>query len=364
MSILYGKFEMPEKIELEKKSATPTFGRFLAEPFSKGFGHTIGNTLRRILLSSLEAPAIVSLRIEGVAHEFMPVDGVQEDMIHIVLNLKGALIRRLATTDNPRSRQTRMLSVKLEITQHELDQGGGSVVVTLERLFQSADYEVVNPNHYLFTVTKPMKRQIDLRIAVSRGYQSAEYIEILERQPGEIILDGIFSPVRLVNYYVENTRVGKDTDFDRLILEITTDGRLTPSEALSLTAQIGINHIEVFRTVQELDLAFEEDEAEDFGDREDLMAKLALRISDIEFSVRASNCLSGAEIEYVAELVIKPESELLKFRNFGKKSLSEIKAKLCEMGLQLGMELSPLGITRENIKEVIHSYTEQKEGAK
>lgn len=364
MSILYGKFEMPEKIELEKKSATPTFGRFIAEPFSKGFGHTVGNSLRRILLSSLEAPAIVSVRIEGVSHEFMPVEGVLEDMIHIVLNLKGSLLRRLPTSDNPRSRQTRLVTTKLEVTQHELDQNEGSVIITLDRLLQNSDFEVVNPEHKLFHVTRPMKRQIDLRVAISRGYQPAEYIEIQDRLPNEIIIDGIFSPVRLVNYFVENTRVGKDTDFDRLILEITTDGRLSPSEALSLTAQIGINHFEVFKTVQELDLSFEENEAEDFGDREDLMAKLALRISDIEFSVRASNCLSGAEIEYIAELVIKPESELLKFRNFGKKSLSEIKAKLSEMSLQLGMDLSPLGITRENIKEVIHSYTEQKEGAK
>lgn len=364
MSILYGKFEMPEKIELEKKSATPTFGRFVAEPFSKGFGHTIGNSLRRILLSSLESPAIVSVRIEGVSHEFMSVDGVLEDMIHIVLNLKGALLRRLPTTDNPRSRQTRLVTTKLEISQHELDQHKGAVAVTLGRLLEGSEFEVVNPDHYLFTVTKPTKRQIDLRIAISRGYQPAEYVEITEKQPGEIVLDGIFSPVRLVNYYVENTRVGKDTDFDRLILEITTDGRITPSEALSLTAQIGINHFDVFKTVQSLELAFEEAEIEDLGDREDLMSKLVLRISDIEFSVRASNCLAGAEIEYVAELVIKPESELLKFRNFGKKSLSEIKAKLSEMGLQLGMDLSPLGITRENIKESIHSFTEQKEGAK
>lgn len=364
MSILYGKFEMPEKIELEKKSATPTFGRFIAEPFSKGFGHTVGNALRRILLSSLEAPAIISVRMEGVSHEFMSVDGVVEDMIHIVLNVKGALLRRLPTSDNPRSRQSRLLSTKLEVSQHELDQSGGSVAVTLGRLIQNTEFEVVNPDHFLFSVTKPCKRQIDFRIAISRGYQPVERFEINERIVDEILIDGIFSPVRLVNYFVENTRVGKDTDFDRLILEVTTDGRISPSEALSLTSQIAIKHFEVFQAVQTLELAFEEDEAEDFGDREDLMAKLALRISDIEFSVRASNCLAGAEIEYIAELVIKPESELLKFRNFGKKSLSEIKAKLLEMGLQLGMDLSPLGITRENIKEVLLSYLEQKEGAK
>lgn len=364
MSILYGKFEMPSKIELEKKSATETFGRFIAEPFSKGFGHTIGNSLRRILLSSLEAPAIVSVSIEGVSHEFMSVDGIVEDMIHIILNFKGSLLRKIATSDNPRSRQMRQVVAKLEVTQHELDENNGSVAVTLSRLISDSEYEVINADHYLFTVTKPMRREISLRIATSRGYVPAEYIEIDERTPGEVVIDGIFSPVRMVNYYVENTRVGKDTDFDRLILEITTDGRLTPSEALSLTAQIANNHFDVFKTVQDFELSFEESESEELGDREDLMAKLALKISDIEFSVRASNCLSGAEIEYVAELVIKPESELLKFRNFGKKSLSEIKAKLSEMGLQLGMELGPLGITRENIKEIIQTYTEQKEGAK
>jgi DNA-directed RNA polymerase subunit alpha len=364
MTVLYGKFEMPKEIELERKSASNTFGRFIAQPFERGFGHTIGNSLRRMLLSSLESPAVISVRIEGISHEFMSVEGIIEDMIHIVLNVKGALLRHMPSDQEKHLRASKMLTSRFEVTQDELDENNGNVSITLGRLIKEGDYEVVNPDLHLFTVTRPMSRQIDFRVVISRGYVPAENHRVEDKFIDEIVIDSTFSPVRLVNYFVESTRVGKDTDYDRLVFEVTTDGRVTPSEALSIASRIVVNHLEVFNEVQPLEVAYEEDESTESDDKEDIMSRLALKISDIEFSVRASNCLIGADIECIAELVIKPESELLKFRNFGKKSLNEIKAKLIEMNLHLGMDLAPYGITRENIRDAVQIYLEQKIGAK
>src|SRR5262249_9212680 len=178
----------------------------------------------------------------------------------------------------------------------------------------------------------------------------------------EIIIDSAFSPVRLVNYFVENTRVGQDTDFDRLILDVTTDGRISPEEALAFATQIGITHLQVFEQLKLLSLTFDQGEVEMNTDRDALMAKLVLKINEIELSVRSTNCLAGANIDTIAELVVMPESEMLKFRNFGKKSLNEIKAKLEEMGLYLGMDLAKFGITRDNVKQVIQDYITEKAG--
>ena len=184
---------------------------------------------------------------------------------------------------------------------------------------------------------------------------------IFDRMVDEILIDSSFSPVKMVNYYVENTRVGQDTDYDRLILEVTTDGRVTAEEALSFATQIGIRHYEVFNKLQKQTLIFEQEEELEDSDRDEVMQKLVLRISEIELSVRSTNCLNGAEIEFIGELVTRAESEMLKFRNFGKKSLNEIKAKLTEMELHLGMDLTKYGITRENVREVIIAYIESQE---
>ena len=183
-----------------------------------------------------------------------------------------------------------------------------------------------------------------------------------EKVVDEIVIDSIFSPVRLVNYFVENTRVGQVTDFDKLILDVTTDGRITPEEALSYATQIGIHHFDIFKEIATEAITFDEGEEESDTDKDALMQKLVLRINEIELSVRSTNCLAGADIDTIAELVIMPESEMLKFRNFGKKSLNEIKAKLEEMGLHLGMDLSKLGITRDNVKEVVLEYQSEKVG--
>lgn len=364
MSVKYGKFEMPQNITIDEDSATSTYGRFVAEPFERGFGHTIGNCMRRMMLSSLEAPAIISVRIEGIPHEYMSIEGITEDMTNIILNFKGALLRKLPMDDAPYSREARILTHVLEITRDDIDKNKGHYHVTLGDIIEDGTFEVVNPDLHLFTVSKPMRRQIDIRIAIGRGYVPSERHVVRDKTTDEILVDAAFSPVRLVNYSVENTRVGQDTDFDRLIFEVTTDGRVTPVEAISFAAQIGMKNFEVFQKVESHLISFDEGLGEGDTDQDEMMEKLALRIDEIELSVRSTNCLSGANIETIAELVSIPERKMLEFRNFGKKSLNEIKAKLNEMGLHLGMDLARYGINSDNAKEVIREYFEEKKGRK
>ncbi|MGE0197709.1 MAG: DNA-directed RNA polymerase subunit alpha [Simkaniaceae bacterium] len=360
MTVKYGKFELPTNIKVEEASKTDTFVRFIAEPFERGFGHTVGNALRRIMLTALEAPALVSVKIEGVPHEYTAVEGIIEDMTHIILNFKGALLRKLPLEENRDTRSAKIYTKNLEITQDMLDTNGGQYAVKFKDVLDESDYEIVNPKHHLFTVTKPFKRRIDLKIAIGRGYVPSERHELADKVVDEIVIDSAFSPVRLVNYFVENTRVGQDTDYDRLILEVTTDGRISPQEALTFATQIGVLHLGVFDSLKFQDLSFDHEEIEYDTDRDQLLAKLALRINEIELSVRSTNCLAQASIETIAELVIMPEPEMLKFRNFGKKSLNEIKAKLEEMGLYLGMDLARYGITRDNVRQVVDEYLEEK----
>jgi len=358
MTTVYGTFQMPDAVVVEESSRT--FGRFVAAPFERGFGHTLGNSLRRMLLSSLEAPAVIGLTIEGVAHEFTAIEGVVEDVTQIVLNLKGALLRRLPMSGDAMARDQKLMTTMLDIKPETLKRGG-MVRITLGDLIRGDQFELLNPEHHVLTITQPMAKRIDLRIGIGRGYVPAERHMIPDRQRHEILIDAAYSPVRLVNYFVENTRVGQDTDFDRLVLDIETDGRITPKEALSFAVQILEEHLNPFSQIHAMQVAFEEPKAFADADRDELLAKLRLRINDIELSVRASNCLSGAEIETIGELVVMPEMELLKFRNFGKKSLTEIKSKLLEMGLGLGMDLTAYGITRDNVRDVLRAEEEKAE---
>ncbi|MBI5274017.1 MAG: DNA-directed RNA polymerase subunit alpha [Chlamydiales bacterium] len=363
MAVMYGKFELPTKIKVdESEDASNTFAKFIAEPLERGFGHTLGNALRRIMLASLEAPAIVSVKIEGVPHEYMAVEGVIEDVTHIVLNLKNALLRRLPMDNQANSRATKKLSATIDITQDIIDQNGGQYALRLKDIINDSLFEAVNGDLVVFTITKPMKKRIDLKVAIGRGYVPSERHLFEDKVVDEIIIDSRFSPVIIVNYYVENTRVGRDTDYDRLVLEVTTDGRITPKEALTFSTQIGIMHFQVFDELKFQSIVFEKDEPEQASDQDSILNKLCLRINEIELSVRSTNCLSQADIETIAELVVMPESEMLKFRNFGKKSLNEIKAKLEEMGLHLGMDLARFGITQENVKEKIQELMNEKLG--
>lgn len=359
MAICYGKFEMPEKIKVEESKDDINYVKFIAEPFGRGFGHTLGNALRRIMLTALEAPSLISVHVEGVPHEYTAIDGIIEDMTHIVLNLKGSKLRYLPNDGESNPRGIKQFSHQLDITEKMIVDGKGSHKVTVKEFLGDSIFEIVNPNDHIMTVTKPMNRRIDYKVAFGRGYVPAERIEI-EAGVDEIVLDAIYSPVKLVNYFVEDTRVGQDTDYDRLILEVTTDGRITPQEALTFATQIALQHFQIFDYLKNYTVTFEKEEEESNKDREELLHKLSLKINEIELSVRSTNCLSGANITTIGELVVMPESEMLKFRNFGKKSLTEIKQKLHEMGLSLGMDLSKYGINSGNIKNVINQYLEEK----
>ncbi|NGX30979.1 MAG: DNA-directed RNA polymerase subunit alpha [Chlamydiae bacterium] len=359
MAIKYGKFELPTVIKIDGQEDTKEM-RFIAEPFEKGFAHTIGNSLRRVLLSSIEAPAIISVKIEDVAHEYMSIDGVVEDMTDIILNLKGVLLKHFNKNLEEATNRIYHLTSVLDITSDKLKEG--QFKVYLKDIISDPQFELVNPDHYLFTVTKPMSKRIDLKVQIGRGYAPSERHVIENKVNDEIVVDSIYSPVRKVNYYVENTRVGRDTDFDRLILEITTDGRVTPKEALNFAAQIVEQHLAPFTTLKTQQIVFETGETQAETDRDVILQKLVLRVGEIELSVRSTNCLAGAGIETIGELVLMPEPELLKFRNFGRKSLTEIKQKLHEMGLGLGMDLSRFEINKDNIKEVLEDYKMRRAG--
>lgn len=364
MPVKYGKFELPQKIKVEQTEGN-TFAKFIAEAFERGFGHTVGNALRRIMLTSLEAPAIISVMIEGVAHEFMPIEGVIEDMTHIVLNFKSALLRRLPTDEEQSSRGLRSISTTVDITPQMLEAGGGQHIVTLGDIAKDSPFEVVNPNHKIFTVTKPMTKKIQIKIAIGRGYVPSERHNIKDKGTNEIAIDSCFSPVRIVNYFVENTRVGRDTDYDRLVFEVHTDGRISPKEAISFATQIGVLHLSVFDELKYHEISYEATVNDEDSDRDAMMFKLSRRIDEIELSVRSANCLKLANIDTIAELVVMPEPDLLRFRNFGKKSLTEIREKLDEMGLKLDMreELKRFSINEDNVRDVIKQYTQQNAGA-
>lgn len=359
-SILYDKFEMPKSIKIDEKTARPTFVRFIAEPFERGFGHTLGNAIRRMLLTSIEAPGIISVFMEGVPHEYMAIDGIVEDMTNIILNLKGALLRRLPMEDVPHSRGIRIITKMLDISREDLGKEGQKVI-TLKDLMTTSDFEVINPDLPIFIVTKPVTKRIEIKVAFGRGYVPSERHEVEDKVTDEILMDAAFSPIRLVNYWVEDTRVGQDTDFDRLVLEVTTDGRVTAKEAVAFASKLLTKHLHVFSELENQEISFEEAVSQSDNDRDEIMQKLILGINEIELSVRSTNCLNGASIETIGELVVMPEPRLLQFRNFGKKSLNEIKAKLSEMGLSLGMDLTRFGITADNVKDVMKSYVEEQQ---
>jgi len=366
-NVKYAKFEMPERIKVEKQTATSA--QFIVEPFERGFGHTVGNALRRVMLASLEAPAIMSVRIEGVHQEYTAIPGVIEDMTCIVLNLKGVLLRRLNLDADSNPREIRTVEVDLDITEDKLEKGGGQYFVTAKDLFANSDFEVVThedrKKEVLFTVTKPMRSRVVLKVGSGRGYVPSER-HVFDRVVHEIVVDSTFSPVLLVNYYVENTRVGQDTDFDRLIIEVKTDGRVTPVEALTHAAQIGIHHFKVFEKISNHSIDFDKGSSQSNRHRDEILQKLAKPIAEIELSVRSENCLHNAQIELIIDLIVKDEQEMLKYRNFGKKSLTEIKEALSRMGLHLGMEqelLNDYGITRDNLRQLMKTQVVDNAGS-
>ncbi|MDP8246920.1 MAG: DNA-directed RNA polymerase subunit alpha [Candidatus Tritonobacter lacicola] len=322
MVMKLGKFEMPRRLLRDEKTATDKFSVFIAEPFEAGYGHTLGNSLRRILLSSIEGAAITSVKIEGVLHEFSTVDGVVEEVTQIILNLKKVLLEA-------HTREVR----KLEI---HVDRKGE---VTAADIITDNTMVVLNPDLHIATLSKKVKLDMEMEARMGRGYSPAEKNKMPDQPIGVIPIDAIFTPVRRVNYHVENTRVGHRTDFDRLVIEIWTDGRISPDDAIKHAAVILDKHLNVFVDYDKDMIEIEEEQEEQPEDDRKLEKILELSINEIELSVRSANCITSANIKTIGDLVSKNEAEMLKYRNFGKKSLNEIKEILTGMGLSLGMQL-------------------------
>ena len=313
---------MPKRLTRDDASATATYTKFVAEPFETGYGYTIGNSLRRVLLSSLEGAAITSIKIDGAMHEFATVEGVVEDVTDIVLNLKKVKFKA-----HSRDPQNLVLSVNRE----------GPVTAADIQINQNLEF--VNPEQLICTLDKKKKFQIELEVKVGRGFCPGDENKKPEQSIGVIAIDSLFSPVTRVRYAVEAARVGQKTDYDRLVLEIWTDGRLTPDEALIQASAILQRHLDVFVGYDKNAVEFEEEESRQDEERTRLRKLYNMSVNEIELSVRAANCLNNANITTVGQLAMKSESEMLKYRNFGKKSLNEIKDKLATLGLTLGMKI-------------------------
>jgi len=315
---------MPKRLQKDEPSATPTYAKFIADPFETGYGHTVGNSLRRVLLSSLEGAAITSLKVDGAMHEFATIDGVVEDVTDIVLNLKR--IKFKAHTRDP---QTLMLSVNKEGP------------VTAADIQVNQNIELVNPDQIICTLDKKKKFEMELEVKVGRGFCPGDDNKKLGQAIGVVAIDSLFSPVSRVRYSIEAARVGNRTDYDRLILEVWTDGRLSPDDALTQASAILQHHLDVFVGYDKNAIEFEEAADKQDEEKSKMKKLLNMSVNEIELSVRAANCLNNANITSVGQLAMKTEQEMLKYRNFGKKSLNEIKDKLTALGLALGMNFEP-----------------------
>jgi len=311
---------MPKRLIKEDSTATEVYAKFVAEPFETGYGHTIGNSLRRVLLSSLEGAAITSIKIDGAMHEFATVEGVVEDVTDIVLNLKKVLFRA-----HSRDTQMLLLSVNKE------------GAVTAGDIALNQNLELVNPSQHICTIDKKKKFEMELEVKVGRGFLPGDENKKPNQAIGVIAIDSLFSPVIRVRYAVENARVGQRTDYDRLILEVWTDGRISPDDALTQSSAILQHHLDVFVGYDKNAVEFEEVVDKQDEEKSKMKKLLNMSVNEIELSVRAANCLNNANITTVGQLAMKTEQEMLKYRNFGKKSLNEIKDKLTGLGLALGM---------------------------
>ncbi|MGD2093849.1 MAG: DNA-directed RNA polymerase subunit alpha [Phycisphaerales bacterium] len=330
MRVTWRGLELPTRVERDTMISGEKYGRFLIEPFERGFGTTIGNSLRRILLSSLEGSAVTSIKIAGVNHEFSSINGVMEDVTDIVLNVKNLVIRLQG--EGPK------------VMTVSANKAG---VITAENIVADPAIEVVDKEQVLATITKDVDFEMEMVVENGRGYMPAsERIAATDRfdqEIGRIVLDAVYSPVTRVRYTTEDTRVGQRTNYDRLILEIWTNGTITPEMALVEAAKILRKHVNPF--VQYFELGEQtvtaseiiETEVQEQAVDEELAQKLNMPVQELELSVRASNCLESARTETVGQLVKMTEADLLKIRSFGKTSLREIKRKLADIGLSLGM---------------------------
>lgn len=325
MHVRWRGLELPARVEVDRKSLTRTFGRFTAEPFERGFGTTVGNSLRRILLSSLEGAAVTKVKITGVTHEFSTLPGVMEDATDIILNIKNLVVSM--DSDEPKT-------MRLAAT--------GPGEVTADLIEADTAITIHNPELVICTLTSERDIEIEFTVARGRGYvpASEQYSRHDDQVIGEIPIDAIYSPVQRVRYKTEDTRVGQKTNYDKMILDIWTDGTITPEMALVEASKILRKHLNPFVQYFEMGDATVSAEARAAaGVDEELIRKLNMVLADMDLSVRATNCLASAQLRTVADLVQKTEAELLTYRSFGKTSLREVVKKLEELGLHLGMKL-------------------------
>jgi DNA-directed RNA polymerase subunit alpha len=312
---------MPRTIELDTSSATPSYGRFVIEPLERGFGTTLGNALRRTLLSLLQGAAVTAIKFDGVLHEMSTMPGVVEDVTDVVLNIKQLVVRHLG--DDPK-----WMRIEKE----------GPGIVTAADIQADPDIEIINPNLHIMTLDENAKVRAELLVGIGRSYVPAEAHSFEQDTIGIIPVDSIFSPIRRVNYHVENTRVGQRTDYDRLVLEITTSGATQPIDALGYASKLLKDHLQLFIHFDEAQL---EETREEVNEEKERMRELLLRsVDELELSVRSNNCLKMANIKTLGDLVRRSEAEMLKYKNFGRKSLREISEILEGMGLQFGMDIT------------------------
>jgi DNA-directed RNA polymerase subunit alpha len=324
-------FQIPTKTEVDKETLTATYGRFTAEPFERGFGTTVGNSLRRVLLSSLTGAGVVSVKIEGVLHEFSTIPGMTEDVTDIILNVKK--IRLKLHADKTKS-------------MHLRKKGPG--VAKAADIEHDADIEILTPDLHIATLDKGANLDMEMVVKRGRGYVPAERNKEEEMAIGVIPVDALYSPVTRVNYLVENARVGRMTDYDKLILEIYTDGSISPEDALSDAALIVRGHLDIFINVKDMEETISRPAVTESITQSN--KNLLRSVNELELSVRAANCLKNANIKTIADLVQKTEADMLRTKNFGKKSLNEIKEILTEMGLSLGMRFDHLSETSASEK--------------
>jgi len=310
----------PKQLQVEKETLLDTYGKFYAEPFERGFGTTLGNSLRRILLSSLQGAAITSVRIKGVLHEFSAIQGVTEDATDIILNLKGVRLK-LHSSDQAVIR-----------IAHK-----GEGIVKAGDILVGHNVEVMNPDHHIATCGKDANLEVDLTVKMGKGYVSADRNRDEKAPVGTIPIDSIYSPIKKVNFAVSNARVGQMTDYDKLTIEVWTDGSAKPEDAISYAAKIMKEQLSIFINFDEESEPQLLEESQE--DKDKINENLYRTVEELELSVRSANCLKNAGIKLIGELVSKTEAEMLKTQNFGRKSLNEIKDILSEMGLTFGMKL-------------------------
>ncbi len=320
--MLWKGFQKPKRLEVDADTQTDTFGRFFAQPFERGFATTVGNALRRVLLSSIEGAAITAVRVEGVLHEFSPIPGAMEDTTDLILNLKRVPLKM--HTDQPKT-----LYLKTSAPGE----------VKAKDITPDADVEILDPEAYIATLAQGSTLSLEMRVKQGRGYVSADKNFDEDLSIGWIPVDSVHSPIKKVNYFVENARVGQATDYEKLTVEVWTNGAVSPRDAVGLASKLMKDHLTIFINIEEEEEGEETPVEISEQDRELWNEKLGKSVDEMELSVRSYNCLKNANIRTIGELVQKTETEMLKTKNFGRKSLNEIKEILAGMGLSLGMKL-------------------------